>query len=347
MDYTSALDPNIAALLGSGGGNDKFTQMLMRAINPNAARDVGSALGPPSLSPLMDAAARAPAIATASPQPALGGPQMLQTLGFGMAAAAGKPGSTGLSALGEGGTNVITQGGAASERAIREAQQENSAAISEWEGKNRAAEKALDAQMKGPELDMKMMDLTGQTLARDQSRQDTAAYRAGLLENGASRIGVAQQNADTGKARVGVSQQRADTYGDKVSGDQDLKAQALAMQQQKLDASASQFQQKLLEEAKARGSRIGLDVAQKAAQEFKNEMTLRKNPITGELPDEGTQEALRQSLTAKYASAARGPAAAPDNAVEQAKAAIAAGADPAKVKQRLADIGIDTRGLEF
>lgn len=74
-------------------------------------------------------------------------------------------------------------------------------------------------------------------------------------------------------------------------------------------------------------------------------MQLRKNPITGELPDESVQEALRQSLLDKYTKAAKPQKAAPADALKQAQAAIAAGADPAKVKARLESVGIDPSGL--
>jgi len=325
MDATAALDPNIAALLGGGKGNDQFTQMLLRAINPNAAQDLAGGVGKPDVSPLVDLASQAPNIKTADPQPALGGPQMLQTLGFGMAAAAGQPGATAASSLGQGGSSVITQGAGASQRAIQEAQAENEARLAEWNGKSKIADEVLGAQMKAPELDMRMMDLTGQSLARDAARQDSAAYRAGLLENNAAKTGVSQQNADTAKGRLGVSQQRADTYDDKTQADTAAKQKALEIQQQKLDTSAGQFQQKLLEAAKARGQRLGLEVAGRAAQEFKNEMTLRKNPITGELPDESTQEALRQSLATKYLNAAQ-QGVAEQPAARPGKGAAAAGA---------------------
>lgn len=350
MDLTAALDPNIAALLGNGGGNDQFTQMLMRAINPGAAADLSKNLGPPALGPIQELARRPPPVARGYVQPELAAPQMMQTLGFGMAAAAGAPGSSGLSALGEGGREVVTKGENASERSLRQAQIENQANLDIWAGKSKLAEAALNAQMKGPELDLKLMDLTGSALARNAAREDTAAYRAGLLTTGAAKTGISQQNADTNAAKAGTAQQRAETYATSVEGQLAAKTAANELRAKEIEASAARFEKQLLMQARLANSRIGLETAGRAATEFKNEMTLRRNPITGELPDEETQEALRQSIAAKYQQAAGGTAPAadqpsPEEVLQQARDAIAAGADRAAVIERLNKMGVNSAGL--
>lgn len=306
----AGLDPNLAALLGQTGGADNtFTQMLLKSVNPNASKDLTNAIGAPNLGPLADLAHQAPPVQQGYVQPALAPPQTLQALGFGMAGAAGKPGATGLSSLGEGGSSMLQQGAAASERSIREAQAENSANIAEWEGKSKLAEAGLNAQMKGPELDERMLDLTGQSLGRQAQREDTALYRQGLLGDKSAGRGIQQQNADTKTGQLGVNQGRADTYDDAVKN-RDANAKAkLAQSEAALEQKATQFQQTLLQRSTLQGERIGLEGAQRAAQEFKNEMTLRKDPITGALPDESTQEALRQSLLQKYMNLAKPEAA--------------------------------------
>lgn len=356
MDLTGALDPNIAALLGGGRGMDKFTQMLLQSINPGAAKDFQADVGPPNLGPLSALASMPPQTQTGQVAPGLPGPQAMQSLGFGMAAAAGKPGSSALSALGEGGTDMMHEGDAMADRSLREAQLENQAALEQWTGKGRMADEILGAQMKGPELEQKMMDLTGQSLQREEAAKDNAAYRAGLLTSAGAKNAVAETNAGTAQARAATGQQRADTYGERTAGQLGIDQQKLAIQQKALDARGEEFRQKLLQDAQTRGQRLGLDAAAKAALEFKNKMTLLKNPITGELPDEATQQALQSELAEKYQSAAGiEPAAAPGkkggkvkvaDAIAQANDAIAKGADPAAVRARLKGMGVDPAELD-
>ena len=299
------MDPNMLALVGASSlGNSNFTQQLMNSIQPQTSQQLTADIGPPSLAPLNQIAQGAPPIQQGYTQPALAPAQTLESLGFGMAGAAGKPGATGLSALGEGGTQMLNMGASASQRSISEAAQENNAAIQEWDNKSKIAEDELAQQMTEPQLDMKMLDLTGQSLKSQEEMADTAAYREALANNGAARAAAAGQNANTNTAALGIKGQNAETAAAAEAANASTQQAKIAQQQAALDQAASQFQTKLMQSSATSGARIGIEAAQAAATEFKTAIALRKDPVTGALPDPATQAAIQSEIAAKYSALA-------------------------------------------
>jgi hypothetical protein len=252
----SGIDPAMLATLGNTGGKSQFTDMLMKSLNPNPAGDFRKAVGQPDVGQLQQLIGSAPSPERVNTAPNLPGPQHLQAIGFGMAQNAQTPGSSVGSSFGAGGNNALKLGGENAERAIREADAANRNEIATWQGKADLAKKTLDTQMKGPELDMKMMDLTGNSLTTDANRASTDAWRQSQAANNQGRLGVAQQNANTNALKAGTAQDRAENQLELGLRRLGLDEQRLGIEMQKVEAQASQAADAAAARAREKGMEL-------------------------------------------------------------------------------------------
>ena len=362
---SSGLDPSLLAFIGNGDQNSSdFTSMLMRSLNPNPAGSLAGAIGQPDLGPIEGLIGSAPNIKTASATPSLPPAQSLQATGFGMAAAAGKPGSTALSSLGEGGMRKLEMGEKMSERAIREAAQENQAALAAWEGKGRLASKVLDTQMKVPELDAKQMDLAGNMLQREDAAADRRAYQAGLLADKSRGRDLQSDKNEIDRKKADILAGRADAYGNLVDARIKNFDEVNKLRKSQMATAAASTAARIESNLKVAGIKADGDMQRSILENVTrrvNQLVSNGEPITPERLDliEAQVMNLASGRRAPEAAAAPGAPAAPGTpgapetpsapaggvdeaaALAEAEAAIAKGADVAKVNQRLLQLGIN------
>jgi hypothetical protein len=349
----SGIDPAMLATLGNPGGKSQFTDMLMKSLNPNPAGDFRKAVGQPDLSNLDQLIGSAPMPERVNTAPNLPAPQHLQAIGFGMAQNAQTPGSSVGSSFGAGGNNALKLGGENAERAIREAESANRAEIASWQGQADLAKKKLDTQMKGPELDMKMMDLTGNSLTTDANRASTDAYRQGQLLAAADRTAVAERNAKTREGQLGVAQTKAETQLELGLKKLGLNEMQIANEAAKIENQASQA----ADAAAARAAAQGRDLSTRERIAVQRDFTSWVNRAVankGKPLDDAELASLRKQFDSQQAGSqpqAAAPQAAPSapqvpdaekaRILAEANAAIAAGRNREGVIAKLKSLGIE------
>jgi hypothetical protein len=347
----SGIDPAMLSTLGNAGVKSQFTDMLMKSLNPDPAGSLRKAVGDPNLSNIEGLIGSAPTPSRVDSTPRLPAPQQLQAIGFGMAQNSQTPGSSVGSSFGAGGNNALKLGGENAERAIREADNANRAELSAWEGKSRLASKALDAQMKVPELDEKQMVLAGQSLDRDANRDALSSYRAGQLENAAGRNDVANRNAATREGQLGVAQQKAENQLELGLRKIGLTEQQIANEQIRIENQASQA----ADAAAAKVAAQGRDLSTRERIAIQRDFTSWVNRAVankGKPLDDAELMSLRSQFDSQQAGGAA-PAAQGQPSTEQtisearkaqlladANSAISQGAPVDQVKAELLKYGI-------